>query len=175
MKIQQVKINKLKPYERNNRKHPDSQIEKLAKQIETHGFDVPIVVDANFVIIKGHCRLKAAKKLGMDVVPVVVRDDLTAEQVKSARIADNRLAELAELDIDALQLEFDDLKNIDFDVQLTGYDTFSVLPAFEPDLPSEEESEKKEKPLTLLITCSNEDERQALFCELNDRGLKVKA
>jgi hypothetical protein len=93
MKIVEMKPSELKPYARNNRKHPQAQIDKLAKQIAAHGWDVPIVVDKDFVIIKGHCRWKCAKQLKLKTVPVVVRDDLTPEQCNAARLADNKLSE----------------------------------------------------------------------------------
>jgi DNA modification methylase len=125
MKIVEMKPSELKPYERNNRKHPKEQIDKLAKQIAAHGWDVPIVVDKDFVIIKGHGRLKAAKQLKLKTVPVVVRDDLTPEQCNAARLADNKLSELAEVDMEAIQAELDALKEINFDLDLTAFDSWN--------------------------------------------------
>ena len=87
-----VPIDKVKPYPLNAKKHPNQQIELLAKQIAS-GFDQPIVVDKDYVIIKGHGRLLACKSLGMTEVPVIVRDDLHSDAVKATRIADNKLAE----------------------------------------------------------------------------------
>jgi len=125
MEVKHYKPSELKPYERNNRKHPPEQIEKLAKQIAAHGWDVPIVADKDLVIIKGHARLKAAKKLKLKTVPVIVRDDLTPEQCAAARLADNKLGELAEIDMEAIQAELDALKAIDFDLDLTAFDSWS--------------------------------------------------
>lgn len=175
VKVELVSLSKIKPYKKNNRKHPKNQVDKLAKQIEAHGFDQPIVVDKDFVIIKGHCRALSAKQLGLKVVPVVVRDDLTPEQCNAARIADNKLSELAEIDMEALQLELDALKAIDFDLDLTAFDDWSAvtLPPFEPDLP-EESSDSKPGAYILRIEFENDEERQELFFELRDRGLKVK-
>jgi ParB family chromosome partitioning protein len=142
MKIVEMKPSELKPYARNNRKHPKEQIDKLAKQIAAHGWDVPIVVDKYFVIIKGHGRLKAAKQLKLKTVPVVVRDDLTPEQCNAARLADNKLSELAEIDIEALQLELDALKAINFDLDLTAFDSWDAIPQAE-FLPGSEEDQGK--------------------------------
>jgi len=125
MKIVEMKPSELKPYARTNRKHPKEQIDKLAKQIAAHGWDVPIVVDKDFVIIKGHGRLKAAKQLKFKTVPVVVRDDLTPEQCNAARLADNKLSELAEVDMEAIQAELDALKEINFDLDLTAFDSWN--------------------------------------------------
>jgi len=176
MKIVEMKPSELKPYSRNNRKHPQAQIDKLAKQIAAHGWDVPIVVDKDFVIIKGHGRLKAAKQLKLKSVPVVVRDDLTPEQCNAARIADNKLSEIAEIDIEALQLELDALKEINFDLDLTAFDDWNAvtLPPFEPDLPDDAAKEKEHGKLVLRVEFEDAEEMQALFFELRDRGLAVK-
>jgi ParB-like chromosome segregation protein Spo0J len=176
MKIVEMKPSELKPYYRNNRKHPDKQIDKLAKQIAAHGWDVPIVVDKDFVIIKGHGRHLAAKKLKLKTVPVIVRDDLTPEQCNAARLADNKLGELAEIDLEAIQLELDALKEINFDVDLTGFDEWSAitLPPFEPDLPDDEAKEKDHGKLVLRVEFEDAEEMQQLFFELRDRGLAVK-
>jgi DNA modification methylase len=125
MNVVNMNPSELKPYIRNNRKHPKEQIDKLAKQISAHGWDVPIVVDKDLVIIKGHGRLKAAKQLKLKTVPVIVRDDLTEEQCNAARLADNKLGELAEIDMAAIQLELDALKAIDFDLDLTAFDSWN--------------------------------------------------
>lgn len=115
-------INSLVPYVSNTKKHPSSQIDKLAGAIAEFGFDQPIVIDGDGIIIKGHGRLLASKKLKLKEVPVLVRTDLTPAQVKAARIADNRLAE-SEWDEDLLKVELLDLKNSAFDLSLTGFDT----------------------------------------------------
>jgi len=115
-------INSLIPYVSNTKKHPSSQVDKLAGAIAEFGFDQPIVVDGDGIIIKGHGRLLASKKLKLKEVPVLVRTDLTPAQVKAARIADNRLAE-SEWDEDLLKVELLDLKNSSFDLALTGFDT----------------------------------------------------
>lgn len=116
-------IEKVIPYHANIKKHPEAQINKLASMIAEYGWDVPLVSDAAGVLIKGHGRLEAAKKLGLTEVPVIVRTDLSPAQVKAARIADNKVAE-SEWDLDNLKLEMDELRELDFDLDLTGFENF---------------------------------------------------
>lgn len=105
--IQVVNIEDIKPYPKNTKKHPQTQIDKLIKQL-AQGFDQPIVVDKNFVIIKGHARHIASLQMALKEVPVIVRDDLTDKQVKAIRIADNKIAE-SEWELDILKDELEDL------------------------------------------------------------------
>ena len=121
--IQHVAIDTVIPYANNTKKHPVEQINKLASMIAEYGHDVPIVVDANSVIIKGHGRFLACQKLGMTTVPVIVRNDLTPTQIKAARIADNKISE-SEWDLDLLKLELTELDELDFDLDLTGFEDF---------------------------------------------------
>ena len=102
-------VEKLIKYEQNTKTHPDTQIEKIARSIENYGFDQPISVDMSGVIIKGHGRLMAARLLRLDVVPVIIRDDLTIIEAAASRIADNRVAE-SPWDENLLPLELEMLK-----------------------------------------------------------------
>ena len=88
MNIQQIPINDLKPYPHNAKKHPAEQVEHIANSIREFGFQQPIVVDKDNVVVIGHGRLLAAKKLNMDSVPCVRADDLTDEQIKALRLAE---------------------------------------------------------------------------------------
>ena len=90
MNIVDIKLDDLKPYD-NNPRNNEEAIEPVANSIKTFGFKVPIVVDKNNIIIAGHTRYKAAKKLGLNKVPCVVADDLMDEQVKAFRLADNKV------------------------------------------------------------------------------------
>lgn len=116
MNVQNVKIGVLKPYERNNKKHDKKQIDNVAESIRQYGFVQPIVVDKNNVVIIGHCRLLAAKQLGLKEVPCVSVEDLTDEQVRKLRIVDNKTNE-SEWDMDLLCEELGglDLSAFDFD------------------------------------------------------------
>lgn len=99
MKIIDVKITSLKEY-KNNPRVNDKAVAKVAASIDEFGFKVPIVIDGNNVIICGHTRLKAAKQLGLEVVPCIVADDLTDEQIKAFRLADNKTGEFADWDFE---------------------------------------------------------------------------
>ena len=112
MDVIEKKLKDIKPYEKNPRKN-DSAVDAVASSISQFGFKNPIVVDGNNVIICGHTRYKAAKKLGLDSVPCVVASDLTEEQIKAYRLADNKVSELAEWDIDLLGEELDGIFDID--------------------------------------------------------------
>ena len=118
-KIHQININKIIPYEKNPRKNNEA-VDPVAESIKEFGFKVPIVVDKNNVIITGHTRYKAAKKLKLKTVPCIVADDLTEEQAKAFRLADNKVGEIAEWDTDLLHMELDDILDINMD--LFGFD-----------------------------------------------------
>lgn len=106
MNIKEIPVGEIKEYEKNARKN-DKAVDLVAQSIEKYGFKVPIVVDKDSVIIAGHARLKAAKRLGLETVPCVVADDLTEEQVRAFRLADNKTAELAEWDFSKLEEELE--------------------------------------------------------------------
>ena len=121
MKIKELKTTDLIPYA-NNPRHNDAAVEAVANSIKEFGFKVPIVIDANNVVVAGHTRLKAAEKLGLDKVPCIVADDLTPEQIKAFRVADNKTAELAEWDFEKLESELAELSDLDVDMQQFGFD-----------------------------------------------------
>ena len=125
MDIKLVGINDVKPYEKNPRKNT-AAIDKVAASIKEFGFQQPIVVDANGVIIVGHTRHKAALKLGLTEAPVVYAENLTAEQVKAYRLADNKTNEFAEWDYGLLQGEILDLKEAGYDLGLTAFDSTEI-------------------------------------------------
>ena len=112
MDIVEKKLADIKPYEKNPRKN-DNAVNEVANSISSFGFKVPIVIDKDNVIVCGHTRYKASKKLGLEVVPCVIADDLTEEQIKAYRLADNKVSELAEWDIDLLGEELDSIFDID--------------------------------------------------------------
>lgn len=112
MNIIEKPINEVIPYEKNPRIN-DNAVPAVVKSIEEFGFKVPIVIDKNGTIVTGHTRLKAAKKLGMKTVPCIVADDLTPEQIKAFRLADNKVAEAAEWDMELLNEELDGIIDID--------------------------------------------------------------
>ena len=122
MKIEQWPISKPKPYAQNACKISEAAIAKVARSIQEFGFRQPIVVDAKGVIVAGHTRLLAARSLKLKTVPVHVAADLTPEQVRQFRIMDNRSHDEAEWDFDILNLELADMKSLDLDLSMTGFD-----------------------------------------------------
>lgn len=121
MEIINIDINKLKPYKNNPRKN-DEAVEYVANSIKEFGFKVPIIVDKDYEIIAGHTRLKAAKQLGLKEVPIIIADDLTEEQVKAFRLADNKVSEIAEWDFNLLDNELSNI--LDIDMSNFGFDVF---------------------------------------------------
>ena len=140
MEIITKKIDEVIPYEKNPRKNDDA-VDYVAKSIEEFGFKVPIIIDKDNVIVTGHTRLKAAKKLGLKEVPTIMADDLTEEQIKAFRLADNKVGEYAEWDFDLLEDELDDILNIDmeeFGFDIDGDDEEQeVIEDEVPDVPEE--------------------------------------
>ena len=120
MKVEQWKLADVKPYEHNPRIN-DSAVDAVARSIQEFGFRQPIVVDEAGVIIAGHTRYKAARKLGLETIPVHVAKGLTPAQVKAYRLADNRTGELSEWNFDLLPIELADLQEMEFDLDLLGF------------------------------------------------------
>lgn len=118
LKIEYLKTEDIIPYA-NNPRHNDDAVDYVANSIQEFGFNVPIILDKNNVIVAGHTRLKAANQLGLKSVPCVRTDDLTDDQIKAFRIADNKVAELATWDIEKLNIE---LADIDLDMSDFGFD-----------------------------------------------------
>lgn len=114
MNIVEKDINELVMYENNPRKN-DEAVKYVANSIKEFGFKVPIIVDKDNVIVAGHTRLKAAKKLKIDKVPCIVADDLTDEQIKAFRLADNKVAEFAVWDDILLNIELADINSVDME------------------------------------------------------------
>lgn len=125
MKITMMKVSDLIPYVNNPRDNTDT-VDKVVSSIKEYGFKNPILIDKNNVIINGHTRLLACKKIGLEVVPVIIADDLTQAQAKGLRIADNKIAEYSKWDNELLKLEIDMLKELDFDLDLTGLKEFEI-------------------------------------------------
>lgn len=121
MNIKQMPMKDIRPYERNPRKN-DGAVDAVAESIRQYGFLVPLVVSPAGEIVTGHTRYKAAQKLGMDIVPCVIADELTDEQIKAFRLVDNKVGEIAEWDIDLLELELVDLSQ---DLSVFGFETIS--------------------------------------------------
>lgn len=140
MNIEYKKTSELKPYEKNTKKHDKKQIANVAESIKQYGFVQPVVIDKDGVIVIGHCRVMAAKKLGMETVPCVSVEDLTPEQVNALRIVDNKSNE-SDWDMDYLAEELPglDLSAFDFDFGLPSLDeeNTAVEDDFDGEIPEE--------------------------------------
>jgi ParB family transcriptional regulator, chromosome partitioning protein len=137
IKIRKVKVDELLPYARNSRTHSEAQVAQIAASITEFGWTNPILADGDKGIIAGHGRLLAARKLGMDTVPVIELSHLTKAQKQAYIIADNRLALNAGWDNEMLTVELNELLADGFDLDVLGFDTEDLQklldkPNFEP-------------------------------------------
>ena len=147
MKIIDTPLEQLKPYE-NNPRHNENAIDAVANSIKEFGFKVPLVIDKDGVIVAGHTRYEAAKKLGITTLPCIVADDLTPEQVKAFRLADNKTSELAEWDMDKLDIELGEIPDNDmsafgFDIEIDDMDEATEVK--EDEAPEVKDVEPKAK------------------------------
>ena len=140
MKIETLKTTDLIPYARNSRTHSDAQVAQIAGSIREFGFTNPVLIDADNGIIAGHGRVMAASKLGLDMVPCIRLGHLTETQKRAYIIADNKLALNAGWDEGLLGLELADLREVDFDLNLTGFDAGEIETALNPPDPTPAES-----------------------------------
>lgn len=150
MQIIEKSITEITPYGKNPRKN-DEAVQYVADSIKEFGFKVPIVIDKNGVIVAGHTRYKAAQELGLEKLPCIIADDLTEEQVKAFRLADNKVGELAKWDFDLLNTE---LKNItDLNMEQFGFSDIDIIDFDESQLDElfADAPEKEKKPK--MIKC----------------------
>jgi ParB-like chromosome segregation protein Spo0J len=161
MKIEIADINSIKPYENNPRKLSEKAIEKVAMSLKEYGFRQPIVVDKDRIIVVGHTRFRASKKLGFKEVPITIADNLTPEQINGYRIADNRTSQESEWDFQPLQKELSDLADLNFNLELTGFNDSELdnYITFEndvdidlPDIPNEDKKSFQQITFTLHNT-----------------------
>lgn len=151
--ITERELHSIREYE-NNPRHNERAVEAVAESIKQFGFKVPLVIDRNGVIIAGHTRAKAAEKLGLQKVPCIVADDLTDEQIKAYRLADNKTAELAEWDVEKLN---DELKNLTaFDMDAFGFDSL-------PDIMEELHGDSDAETFSAMI-----EEEEETICKHGD-------
>lgn len=129
MDVATVPVAEIRPYARNNRKHPEQQVQRIAQSIREFGFNQPLVIDEENEVLVGHGRLLAAKVLGLESVPCLIVEGLSEAQKKAYRILDNKLQNDSEWDIESLQIELERLEELDFDLGAWGLD--SLLPEAE--------------------------------------------
>jgi ParB-like chromosome segregation protein Spo0J len=148
MQLTYINTRELVPYAKNSRTHSAEQVAQIAASIEEFGFTNPVLVDSKSGIIAGHGRVMAAQKLKLATVPCIILDHLTETQKRAYVIADNKLALNAGWDHVMLSAELADLREIDFDLDLIGFDgeeIESILDPVEPEQPESSEQESEEK------------------------------
>lgn len=165
--LEQIAIEALIPYARNARKHSDEQVAQIAASIREFGFNAPVLVDKDNGIIAGHGRVLAARKLGLTEVPCVRLSHLSDTQRRAYVLADNKLALNAEWDEEMLGLELSDLRDVDFNLGLTGFDIQSEKIPIALD-----EVEEIKEECCLQIICKNWDERTEAESILGGRKIK---
>ena len=154
MKIESLPLDRLIPYARNSRTHSDAQVAQVAASIREFGFTNPVLIDAEDGIIAGHGRVMAARKLGLEKVPCIRLAHLSETQKRAYIIADNKLALNSGWDEEMLALELADLREVDFDLQITGFDEaelgeFDVVEAAMPTLADGDKQPFQQKTFTL--------------------------
>ena len=177
MNIIQRELDSIRPYAANAKKHDATQVANVAESIRQYGFVQPIVIDKDGVIVIGHCRALAAKKLGMNEVPCVCVDDLTPEQVKALRVIDNKTNESPwDMDLLAAELPGLDLEGFDFDFLIdeeTGMESDPVgkeeeeTPQSKVGVFSVSAFGMKSECFLELILAEEEAERIVAFCNAN--------
>ena len=172
MEVKSMSIDDIKPYENNPRDNDDA-VDATANSIKQFGWQQPIVVDNDGVIVAGHTRYKAAKKLGLKHVPVVqaVHDDgtpLTDEEIKAYRLADNKTGELADWNFDMLNDELDEIQDID--MADFGFDDSDKEANDEADVDSLDLSDNVEEKFELKVECQDEKSLEDLYDRLQKEG-----
>jgi site-specific DNA-methyltransferase (adenine-specific) len=161
VQIEYRKIDELTPYE-NNPRINDHAVEAVASSIQEFGFKVPVIIDKDDVVIAGHTRIKAARQLGMDEVPTIKADDLTPEQARTFRLADNKTAELAYWDHEMLNVEIEDLINLGVDnLDSYGFDLDAIdedIEGLDLDDDSTDQSDDGDKQVCFCPKCGFEFE-----------------
>lgn len=173
-KVEKRTVSSLIPFAKNSRTHSDEQVAQIAASIKEWGWTVPVLIDTDNNIIAGHGRLMAARKLGIEEVPVMIADGWTESQKRAYVIADNKLALNAGWDVEMLKLEINDLSDQNFDLSLIGFDDIELAKLFD----NEEEKELQEQPYSevfnVIVECKNEAEQEKIFNRLDTEGYKCR-
>lgn len=188
MNIVYKKLQDLTPYH-NNPRNNENAIEKVASSIHEFGFKVPIVIDEHNIIVAGHTRYLACEKLGITDVPCIVANDLSPQQIKAFRLADNKVSEYSNWNTDLLKVEFEELMELEFDLDLTGFTDVEIMlftEDVEPEVYDTSEYEEYDdyseennlKAVNIVISCMDQDEIDymlELFKEPKDNKRLFKA
>ena len=184
-RIEMVPLEKLKPYENNARTHSPEQVDKLRASLREFGFVNPILVDRDYGIIAGHGRLMAAQAEGMETVPCVFVEHLTETQKRAYILADNKLAELAGWDMDAVRIEIERLAEDGFGIEITGFE-FDDIPmgkVADDDFDADAALDDIVEPITKLgniwqlgrhrLMCGDSTSEQTIIVLMNDQKADV--
>lgn len=176
LEIEYKSIDELIPYVNNSRTHSKEQVQQIASSIKEFGFTNPVLLDGDNGIIAGHGRLQAAKLLKLNEVPTIQLKDLSEAQKKAYIIADNKLALNAGWDNEILKIEFEALKNADFDLSLLGFDVKELANIFDPlkDANIDLNDEEYRPSYSIIVNCDNEIEQERIFNELDSKGYKCQ-
>lgn len=172
MKTIMMDIDAIRPYEKNPRKN-DGAIDKVARSIQEFGFNQPIVVDKNHVIIVGHTRYLAARKIGLEKIPVYVAKELDETKARAYRIADNKLHEFSWWDHHLLADELIALKDADFDLSVTGFEQFDAGNNDDSSAGGQETKSRKDEYL-LIIECKDEQDQIDKMQKIEAIGITCK-
>lgn len=170
MQIITKKIDELKPY-LNNPRFNDDAVEYVANSIKEFGFKVPIIIDKNNEIVAGHTRYKASIELGLEEVPCIVADDLSEEQIKAFRLADNKVSEKAQWNMELLDEE---LANLDIDMEQYGFEDLNI--AIDEELTDETSDThfNYKEQYGVIVMCKNEEEQELIYNRLTSEGYECK-
>ena len=184
MKIVYLALDEIKPYENNPRNNKEA-IKHVARSIKEYGFRVPLVLDKKHVIITGHTRYFAAKKLGLEEIPCIIAADMPKDKVKAFRLADNKVAEYSEWDETLLKQELQMLTELGFELGSTGFNDFELMEIMEDIKPEKfdksefgeygENAESKLKSFNCILVCMTEADQRYLKKLLRvSKGEKLK-
>lgn len=175
-KLEKISIEDLIPYARNSRTHSDEQVAQIAASIKEFGFTNPVLIDNDNGIIAGHGRVLAGRKLKLKEIPCIRLGHLTDAQKKAYVIADNKLALNSGWDAEMLKLEINELNDLDFDLEIIGFDSSELANLF--DEFQEEEKELKEESYSevfnIIIECKDEEDQEKIFNRLDSEGYKCR-
>jgi len=173
--VQRWAVDKLIPYARNARTHSDEQIAQIAASIKQWGVTNPPLIRADGVIIAGHGRVLAARRLGLQELPVLVAEGWTESQIRAYVIADNKLALNAEWDADLLKLEVTDLMAAQFDMTLAGFSNAELQAFTDPEALARDMGEMGDMEYRVIVDCDSEQHQAQLLERFNEQGLTCRA
>lgn len=173
LKIIYKDINDLQMYENNPRKNSDA-VQYVANSIQNFGFKNPIIIDKNNMIVCGHTRYKAARRLKMAKVPCIMADDLSEDQIRAFRLADNKVAEMSTWDYDRLEQEFMLLDPLEFDIA-----DFGFFPNYDTDDEEEDEDDNESSGVSnprfiIQIECKSLNEQRETYERLTNMGIECE-